>query len=410
LGGPDARGDFRVAAARLRRDPLVWSLVAMAAAWLAFYILSGYGAHSDLYPAPWADAGGYLRRLAMLVPAALGSLFFCVPLDVVAACPQSTVWIALVVLAAVVLTGRAFLRVVPRRRLAGLGLGWIVVCLVAEAGGEVSDRLLMNATIGAGLLLGLFFEFVGTPWARRARPDRPVHDPRVPLETRVPLGSKGRVSRETCGGLRVRPIPWKGEKVFTVLLFTANLIAAAPVSFIRGQLFAVAAVQDRQLLLDAEIDRSAPPPRDVFVLNAPSALMLIDCGPTWSMHYDDRDTCFYPLQAGRRGLVWARTGERTMTLTARGAPLLDHRLERLFRYRRAPQPGDTFITKAFRATALAVDGNGIRTVLLEFDKPLEDPSYFFLRFHEGRLRRVAPPSPGQTLELAEVIPRNPLVP
>lgn len=368
------REGLGAAGERLLHDPLVRSLAVLAAAWLTFYVLSGHGAHSELYPAPWIDLGGYLYRLIVLVPAAFGSLFFCFPLDVVAACPpQSAVWIACVVLAAVVLAARVFVRVVPHGRLAGLGLGWIIVCLTVEAGGEVSDRLLMSASIGAGLLLGLFFDARGAPWVHGERRDRPA-------------------------------------LALSVVLFGANLVVAAPVSLFRGQEFAEIGVLDRQLLLDAEIDRSAPPRRDAFILNTPSALLLIECGPTWSMHYADRETYFYPLQAGRRGLLWKRTGERAMTLTARGAPFVDHRLERLFRYGRAPQLGDVFRTKAFRATVMAVEGKGVRTLLLEFDKPLEDPSYFFLRFYDGRLRRTAPPAPGQTLELAEVAAPSPFVP
>jgi hypothetical protein len=141
----------------------------------------------------------------------------------------------------------------------------------------------------------------------------------------------------------------------------------------------------------------------VFIVNCPSSLLALSMSATWGVAHSDGSTYVFPLQMGRRPVVWKRDGPRTMTLTSRGTPFLDHRLERIFRTTdAAPAQGTSFSSPAFTASALAVEPTGIRTVRLEFKQDLDNPSYRFLVWQGGRMTAIKPPAVGQSMELPEV--------
>ena len=157
--------------------------------------------------------------------------------------------------------------------------------------------------------------------------------------------------------------------------------------------------------------RTSTAPQSVFLLNSPSALVALEFLPTWSVTYQRTDIYYYALQMGRRPLTCRRPDDRTMILTSRGTPFLDHIYERLLRTsRQPPPPGTTYETPEFSATVLAVERGGVRSVQFRFNRSLDDPLYRFLVWQDDRLVRIAVPPIGQTVELAAVPPTTPFTP
>jgi len=362
----NAAGPFRRVLSNVLRSRMLWAFTLTAVAYLTVYLAAGYGARSVVYPTPWDDPIQCLRRLAVLVPVGLLSLFFGFPADLMPVHP----WLTWVVVFAGVpfLTGVGWVvfRIVRPGPSTLLACGWVVCSLLVEIGADLSDRLFVNAAVGSSLLVGLFLHCL-----------RPV-SARIAAREHVPL---------IVGGMLVL------SGVVTPVISTA----------IRAKFFSRMAAVDRDTIVNADVDRSAPTPRSVFLLNAPSSLVALSMSGTWGVAHHDGQTYVYPLQMGRRPLTWRRDDERTMTLTSRSCPFMDHRFERLFRTARTGlHPGATFEAPEFTAVALAVEPTGIRSVRFVFRRSLNDASYFFLAWRDGRLVQMTPPPPGQTVELSEV--------
>lgn len=364
----------RQAILRLLRTRVLWTFALLTAAYLTFFLAAGYGTRSVIYPAPWSVPGEFLARLVVLVPVGLLSLFFGFVADIIPGNPQ---WAFPAVGAAVVLVpaaGLVLFRVVRLTPLSAFAAGWVVLSLLVEAGGDISDRLWMNASVGSALLIGLFFERLGS-----------LQDL-----------------------LAARRYP---ALILAGVLLLLGVIAAVPMTALRSHVFTRLARGDRESILSADIDRSAPPPRDVFLLNSPSPMLALSSACTWRVGHDDPDTRLFPLQMGRRALSWTRNDQRTMTLTSGTSPFLDGRFEQVFRTARtAPRPGTEYQMVAFTATVVAAEPNGIRTVRFRLGKSLDDPSYRFLVWRDGGLARIAPPAIGKTVQLAELQPPSVFAP
>lgn len=354
--------------ARLRhaaRCPAVRLLAALAAAYLGYYVAAGYGARSDVYPTPWADGRAYLARLAALLPLGTAGLALGVPLDLVAAQP-ALLWGAAAAAALVcVVLGLAYARVAGFPPAAQFGAGWILICLLVESGGELSVRLLSGAGIGAGLLYGLLLD------ALRPR-------------------------------LRPGAVRQRGRLALAAVLLAAGPAAGVWGALLTGRLLAGLAAHDHQAIVAAPLGGAPSAPRDVLLLNTPSELLGLTFAPTWNVHRRSAATFVLPLQLGGRGLRLTRLDDRTMLLTSTGTPLATGRIERIFRYRRAPRVGDTFAARGLRVRVVAVDAGGVRTARLEFDRPPEDAAYTWLAFRAGGFERVNPPPVPESLELPEV--------
>ncbi len=361
---------------RVMRSPLVWVFVVLTAGYVVFYVAGGYGAQSVQYLMPWSAPLGYLVRYLALIPLGLMALLLGLTTDIVFAGPE-LVW-PVAGASVLVLAGLGYVlwrTLGPTRsangwsRLAGFALAWTLVSLFPVAGvTPPSDRLLMNASVGTALLIGLLLHRLG-----------PVRA----------LMAERRYGRLALAGLFV----------------TVGVVLAVPATWLHDTVFTKMASLDRDAIANADIDRTAPAPRSVFILNSPSSLLALSVLPTWQVIHDDYAIRIFALQMGRRAVVWHRDGERTMTLTFPSSVLLDLPFEALFVASAPPPPaGTTYATTDFAATVQAVEPTGIRTVRFTFNKPLDDPSYQFLAFARGRLTRIAPPPPGQQIELPEVEP------
>lgn len=358
-----AAGRARVAA--MLRCPAIWLLGALAVLFLSVYIAGGYGAHSEVYPVPWRDPGVFAARLGPLLPLAAAALFFGLPLDLVAIAPQ-TLWpVTALATLALAAAGSAYVRIVRTTPRVLFGLGWLVLALIVESGGDYSARLLSGAAIGAGILFGELVAALGP-------------------------GAELRARRQ-----------W-GRIALAAVLFLGGPVSSIVQSLGGSTNLSRLADHDRRAIATAPIDRAAPPPRYIFLLNSPSSLLALSFASTWSVLNDDRDTVVLPLQLGWRPLRVAREDPRTLLVTSLGTPLTDNRIERIFHDRRRPSTGDSFAALAFTATVVEAEPAGVRSARLVFDRPLDDPSYLFLAFRNGRFERVAPPAPGETVTFPEV--------
>jgi hypothetical protein len=351
---------------RLITSPTLLIFALLAVSYLGFYLACGYGTRSVVYPTPWGSPLQCLARLVVLIPVGLFSLFFGFPADLIPVHPQLTWPVTVGAIVLLVAFGRVLFRVVKPAPLVLFALGWAGLSLLIETGADLSDRLLVDAAIGTSLLTGLFL--CSLP----------------PLSKRI---AARQYASLVLGGV----------------LLTAGVVSAIPAGAARAKYFGEMATLDRQAILDADLDANAPAPRSVFIVNCPSSLLALSMSATWGVARNDSGTCVFPLQMGRRPLIWKREGPRTMTLTSKGSAFLDHRLERIFRTTdAAPSQGTTFSSPLFTATALAVEPTGIRTVRFEFKQNLDNPSYRFLIWRDGRMTAIKPPAIGQNIELPEV--------
>jgi hypothetical protein len=370
----NARASWRTAIQRAIRSPAVWIAGVVVLGFLTFYVTGGFGAKSIVYPAPWQDPTGFALRVARVVPIGLLSLFFGISADLAIVRPELTLTfiIAAVILIPLLLWGVVRVtRASPAIIFAG---GWLLFALLVEAGGDPSDRLWMNASVGAALLLGLFLYTVGS-WR----------------------------------------VCWKQRRFLTlglaVVILLAGPIGAVASLPIRTTVLRDLMVGDRQYAATAEIDRSVPPPRDVIVLNVPTPLLGLTLASTWRVVHDDVDTRIFPLQYGRCGMRIERVDARTLRLTATERPWLENAVEQVFRTQAAPPAiGTRYRTVAFDVEIVAVDDTGVRTLRLELHNDANAPRYQFLAWWDGRLRRIVMPTIGGELQLPTVSPISPHVP
>jgi len=366
VSGESRRGRFL----RVARSRTLWTFVVCAGAYMAVYLAFGHGATSANYATPWRRTGVYLGRLAALFPLASGSLFFGLSTDLVFTRPQlygPVLGLAAALFALLLGVLWLWLRRTP---LAWFAAGWVAAALFPMAGVTLSDRLLMSASLGSALLLGLLVDRTGSV-------------------------------REILGGLRSR---------WPALLFVAlNLVVAVLAGWVRSHMFFGMAAADRAASANAEIVRADAAAGPVIALNSPSTLLALTMRPTWAVTHDDPKTAIYFLAMARLGETCVRESDDTLVVTCDAPFLLAHRYERVFRASEAPPPpGTVFVTPAFTATVLATEGLGIKSVRFTFRKGLE--AYRFLAWQRGVYRRVSPPPVGRILRLPAPEPTVPWVP
>ncbi|MFH0907915.1 MAG: hypothetical protein V1929_04065 [bacterium] len=357
---PSARGVF-ARCSHVARSPVAWVFGLVTVVYLTGYVLAGHGSFSANYATPLHRSGAYFARMASLLPLATGSLFFGIATDVVFTRPQLHVPVLALSSALFLLLlriGWRWLRAVPA---AWFAAGWVVAALVPMAGVTLSDRLLMSASIGSSLAMGLL-----------------MHE----------LGGWGGVR----GNLRER---WPG-----LLFVVTGLLVAIPAGLLRGEMFHRMAAADRSAISAMDIDRRAGASPTVVLLNSPSSLLALTMSPTWAVTHDDPATPIYMLNIARRPVTFLWEDPQSVVMRAGDPPLLAHRYERVFHTREEPpQAGTVFETPAFSATVLQTGSEGIRSVRFAFKQPLDGAALEFMAWQDGGYRRVAAPDTGANLEL-----------
>jgi hypothetical protein len=358
---PPGRETLMQTVRRVLATGVVWLFAALAALYTAGYVLAGYGLNSALYATPWQALGAFARRLTTFVPLAGASLFFGVSTDVVFIDPGLASTLAVVVAPLVALLGWIMWHHLRAQPLAGFATGWMLIALAPAAGVTTSDRLLVDATLGSALLLGL-------------------------LVTSLRAEASGQ------GPSRA----WRSVAV-GVLIFCGPVMSL-PMTWIRGSIFFNLAAADRRAIMTADVPVARGTARQVFLLDPPSTILALTAFPTWAVLHSDPGASFYSLQMARRPWTWRREGDRAVVMSFGPPPLLDQRYERLFRTAFAPPPaGTVFETAAFTATVLEVDAQGIREARLDFHRPLADPAYRFLLWQDGALQATEFPPIGETV-------------
>jgi hypothetical protein len=310
----------------------------------------------------------------MLILLAFASLIFGLSMDIIFTRPHLTLAILIFVFPVLGGVGFFFWRQLRSSPQAGFAVGWCLVALIPVAGVFLSDRLLISASIGAALLLGLFIDKLG------------------------PL--RNLVCREKLGMF-----------ILFIFLVSFGLVLRIPVNTIRGHMFYKLASADRLNIAQAQIPRGNHSARYIFLLNVPSSVLAMTMLPTWTVIHDDPGIFITYLQMARRKVAWKRDSETSMVLTFGEPLLLEHQYERLFHTGRLPPPAVTqYQTAQFTAKVIETGDRGIRSARLEFLRSLDDPAYIFLAWKDGRLSRIAPPAIGETLHIPHPVPTTRFAP
>jgi len=359
---------------RVLGSGVLWIFVVAAAVYVVGYLVTGHGTNSALYSTPWHGWGAFVSRLATFVPLAGASLFFGVSTDLVFMNPSLASTLAWTMAPLVGLLVWLLWRQLHAQRLAGYATGWVLIALAPAAGVTTSDRLLMDATLGSSLLLGLLITCL-------------LANPVVSRRHRL------------------------GRRALVGLLLFCGPVLGLPMTWIRGSEFHQLAATDRDIIMHADIPAQTGMPRHVFLLNPPSTILALMMLPTWTVLHEDPGVSFYSLQMARRPWGWRREGARSLVLSYGPPPLLAHRYELLFRTSvTPPEVGTVFETAAFKATVLEIDAEGIRQVRLDFPHDLGQSSYRFLLWYDKALRKTSPPPPGETVHYEAAQPIHTFAP
>jgi hypothetical protein len=362
-------------AARREHDPRVARRLrlgtalaaALAAGYVAFLLLCGYGTRSAFYLVPWSDPAGYAARLAQLVPSAALSAFGPFPIDLAASRPGWLVpWVAFAALAGSALLAaswRSARDLAARPFLAA----WALLAILPQAGAHPSDRLLFLPMVGLAPLVA----------ALAAR------------------------------GLRG---PWRERGVLGALVALLALPLSGALLLFAGISFGRFAAAVRAAQVSAEVPRDGSR-CDAFLLQSGSAFDALAPDPTWIVETGLDSVRFHALQTGRRGLRLRGIDRRTFEVETLAEPFLTQPFERVFL-----SPGDHLgagtrrRAAGFEVEVLRAGERGPLALRLVLDEPASSGRWRFLAWRERAFRRIDLPPPGETLELAACEPLDPLFP
>lgn len=335
-----------------------------AVAHVAFLVASGYGANSLFYPAPWEEGGEVVQRLVIGVP--VGTLAMVSPFttDVFLLYPQLAVpalILALLVVTPLAVIVARSIRAHPAATVLG---AWVLVTMLPQASAPLSDRLLFVSTIGVAGLLGLFVDRV--------------------LVTRISGG--------------------RGTRVIAALVLVSTVLLSGPLLLLRGVGMQQPIEFARSTILEAEVGPKELGTREAILLQSPTTLIGLHPIAVWIVEGGAEDPVrFWSMQLGRRGVRWTRLDERTFELESLDEPFLDGVLEAVYLTEAGGiEVGKRWETPLFEVEAVEVEGGALRRFRVRMAEGLEEPRYRFLTWREGRMRRVAPPGIGESVELARV--------
>jgi hypothetical protein len=111
------------------------------------------------------------------------------------------------------------------------------------------------------------------------------------------------------------------------------------------------------------------------------------------------------LNAAPRAQDIFRVAPNVLEISILGGPLLAGDLEVFYRAARFPyKPGDTVELRGLKAQIRYLREGKPHLVRFTFDKPLEDPSYLFLRFSQKGIERFTPPAVGKSMRVPRPLP------
>lgn len=150
----------------------------------------------------------------------------------------------------------------------------------------------------------------------------------------------------------------------------------------------------------AEIDDKQIAGQDVFFINGLEHTTMF-FGP-FVRYFRGRPMprSWRVLNAAPRAQDVYRIAPNAIEISALGGPLFAGDLEVFYRAARFPfKLGDTVSLRGLKAQIIRLRDGKPQRVRFTFDKPLEDPSYVFLRFSQNGLQRFTPPTVGKSARL-----------
>ena len=353
-------------AERSLRGRAVWASVAalaVAGVYVTCLAWLGAGANSVAYPTPWGDPTGYFTRGAAFLPVAAMSMISVFPLSVLMIAGAYT---PLVVGAATVLLVPVvwvIWRYVRPWRASLFFLGWVLLAVLPQAGTDPTERLLFAGAAGGSALVAMC---IYAAWRDAAASGR-------------------RLSRT----------------VAILLCLSAGLLSALQTLWEGTALGVYTVDRIRRTIATAEVGPVGAGVRDVFPLQVPNEQVgLLMTFGYWA-ETGDRDVRFWPMQYGRRSIEWTRVDDRTFTLRTLDHPFGLGPIETVFLSDLTPPaPGTTWPMPGFSVTAVDSDRDGLKTIQVRLDEPMDSPRYRFLAPDNGRLISLPPPAVGESIVLA----------
>lgn len=345
---------------------------ALGAAYICGYFALGYGTHSAFYPTPWTNPSGFLSYLALHLTSG------------VATC------------AGPIVTDVGFLHEHLRPAIIVSGLGLLLV-LARPVARSVRQLEAGRLFLAIGVLTML-------PQTMAAPSDRLAF---LPMVGWAPLLA--------CAVLR----GWRSSVALARFgsraLATLTLILSPLYILLISNALGMQLNLSRQAMVEAEVQGDAALRREVFVLQAPFATMMLSVGPLYAIETGERDVRIWPLQNGRRGLRLTRTSARSFRFETTDASFLTLPFEYVYRVRQAPpEVGHVYKTSLFHVRVEAVDERGARSFELslapEVPGDLTGEQYSFLHWDGERLRHTPLPAVGETADLATAPEPFPMAP
>jgi len=359
---------------RRREDALGRRLLALAPAtaillgFVVIYKLVGYGtAASGSYLDPFAQPGAFLKVAPVRALVLAGSFLFGPNADLTASRPEVVTLLAVigaVTLVGVVLLARRAVRALPAeetRHVGWLGAG-AILSVVPSLGGFPGSRLLFMPSLGGVAVVAII---VVHAWrARRAS----------------------------------RAWAWR---IAVPLLILVEVVRPAGIAVGSTMMFGKLYRDGERIARESEL----PPSSARVVVLAASDLMaslyvdLIRTGTQGATRHD----AWWVLSMAAHPHRARRAGPSTVELEiADGGTMLEGPYEVLCREPRAHPfaAGDVVKLDGMSVRIVDVrDGRPTR-IAATFDRPLDDPSLWFVVYREGKLRRVTLPADGAPLEIA----------
>lgn len=338
--------------------------------YLVVYKLNGYGASgSGSYMDPVGEPGRFLVGALTRIPVLLGGVLLQVPADLWVAGEQvrpAMVGLGLLGLGGVGLLVRAAwpsLSDEERRHCRWLFLG-AALSLLPVAATFPSNRLLLLPGLGGSVAVALVLV---SAWRSRARGWRP-----------------------------------RGVAAAAAVLALLHLVLAPMLWPLMTSAFqqGFSQTEPSLLLLERELDYQRLPQQRLVVFPTPVPMISMYIPMIMATRGMPKPLAWWPMSLAPEPHELTRSGPDSLELTLTRNEFLTSEFETVFRGPRHPlRKGAQVKLKGMTVTVLEDNGKGPTRLGFTFDKPLEDPSFVFIRWKDGALRPFTPPPVGERVTL-----------
>ncbi|PTL84940.1 hypothetical protein [Vitiosangium sp. GDMCC 1.1324] len=343
--------------------------VLLGLVYVGVYKLRGYGSYgSGSYVDPVGEPLHYLGAAVVRVPVLLGGLVLELPADLWLLAQARPVLVGggLVGLGLLVLLVRAAwpsLAEEERRHCRWLFLG-AALSLLPVAATFPANRLLLVPGLGGSVAVAVVLVYA---WRSRARGWRP-----------------------------------RGVAVGAGVLALAHLVLAPLLWPLMTLAFLQLQTQTEPVLqtLEHELDYRRLPEQRVVALTMPAPAVGLYVPMVLATRGMPKPRAWWHLSLSPEPHVLTRTGPDSLELSLTRGHFLTSEFERVFRGPSHPlRQGAQVKLNGMTVTVLEAEDQGPTRLGFTFDRPLEDPSFVFLRWTDGAMHPVPPPPVGERLSL-----------